>query len=219
MANPTRRSDPVNDNGQPATTPPAARLPADLDAPDPYDVEALRLVGDFVPTKKTVLTIACRKPKPDEWVQARAGHNWRLLATVLELKGERGGTETYLVPAALRSALADEPLLRAKVLTAAITSHAVPFLWAANAPTDRENSWNQSMLIALEKAGRGWVRVVANAEAGAYEARDPQVRYAEPLWPDGLPTLTHWLRLAFPGDKLITDLGHPVLKQLRGDVP
>jgi hypothetical protein len=188
-------------------------------APDPFDPAALRITSDFNATvglKKAILSIPARKPDKTWWVRAHPGEDYRLQTAVIELRGERGAGEVYLVAPHLRADLAAEPTFRPKLFVAAVTTQGVPFLWEANLPrTDREDNWSKTALEAVQLATRGWIRVAANMSAGGYDAWQATGDLPEPQWPT-FP-FKEWLRLAFK-DKYITSLDHPVLRRLRGEV-
>ena len=68
---------------------------------------------------------------------------------------------------------------------------------------------------AAQLAMKGWVRIAANMSLGAYEVFNATADLPEPEWPDiGFKQL---LRIAFKG-RFIRDLGHAVLRRLRGEV-
>ena len=59
------------------------------------------------------------------------------------------------------------------------------------------------------------MRVVANLSLGAYDVFGATGQLGEPEWPD-LP-FRELLRIAFK-DRFISDLDHPALRRLRGEV-
>jgi hypothetical protein len=199
--------------------PTASDLSPDPAAPDPFDPAALRIASDFnaaVGVKKAVLTIPVRKPDKTWWVRAHPGEDFRLQTAVIELRGERGVGETFLVAPQLRPDLAAEPTFRPKLFVAAVTTQGTPFLWEANLPrSDREDNWSKTALEAVQLATKGWIRVAANMTAGGYDAWQATGDLPEPQWPD--LAFKEWLRLAFK-DRYITALDHPVLRRLRGEL-
>ena len=83
--------------------------------PDPFDPASLRITSDFdatVGVKRAILGIQARKPDKTWWVRAHPGQDYRLQTAVIELRGERGAGETYLVAPHLRDDLAAEPTFR-----------------------------------------------------------------------------------------------------------
>src|SRR3954467_9872734 len=99
----------AKDGAAAATGPfPAPAGDADrLEAPDPFDLDALRLDpgADLVSVKKVIVRIGVRKPGPQEFVRTRPGPEYRLDTALIELKAER---ESYLLAPALRAELGDE---------------------------------------------------------------------------------------------------------------
>ena len=94
---------------------------------------------------------------------------------------------------------------------------AVPFIWPCSLPgaDGRPNRWHESAIEAARLAESHWVRVVSDMAAGFYVPYAAQGDLPDPIWPD--MTLSDLLRLAF-GQRFISDLNHPVLRQLRGEV-
>ena len=76
------------------------------------------------------------------------------------------------------------------------------------------NPWHQSATEAVDMAKKGWIRIKANMNLGAYDIFQPLVDFADPVWPD--KTMAEMVTLAFKG-RVITTADHPVLKQLRGE--
>jgi hypothetical protein len=74
-----------------------------MSAPDPFDLDSLRLNQDFAATvgvKKALTTILVRKPDRQWFVRVHPDADYRLETAVLELK-EDG--ETYLIAPGLRA--------------------------------------------------------------------------------------------------------------------
>jgi hypothetical protein len=187
--------------------------------PDPFDPAALRIESDFNATvglKKATLTVPVRKPDKSWWVRANPDPAFRLQTAVIELRGERGGGETYLVAPALRADLAAEPTFRPKLFVTSVNTQGVLFLWEVNLPRDdREDNWSKTSLAALDLAAKGWVRVAANMSAGGYDCWQATGNLPEPAWPE--MTFRELLKLAFK-DKYIDAPDHPILRRLRGEV-
>jgi hypothetical protein len=186
-------------------------------ASDPFaNIESLRLSQDFaaVASVKPVLTtVAVRKPSRHEFVRVRPGEEWRFSTGTFTQKDLR---ETYMVAPELWSTLPGEIQPTLLVIAMARQS-AVPFVWPCSLPgaDGRPNRWHESAIEAARLAESQWVRVVADMAAGFYVPYAAQGDLPDPIWPD--MTLSDLLRLAF-GQRFISDLNHPVLRQLRGEV-
>ena len=77
-------------------------------APDPLDLESLKLSQDFASTigvKKVLTTIPCRKPNRHEFVRVRPGDDWHLETGIFEDKIQR---EIYLISHDMWGELAGE---------------------------------------------------------------------------------------------------------------
>jgi len=183
------------------------------EAPDPFNLENLRLDQSFIETagvRKLLRTIPVHKPNPQDFVRCHASPDYRMNAPVIELKDER---EEYVITKELVPELVGEFIN--KTLFTAINRQGVIFLWPVRLPDPEGKSmeWWRSSREAAELAMKQWVRVKANRSLGAYEMFIAESVMSDPVWPDA--TFQELIRLAFR-DRLITTLGHPVIKRLRG---
>jgi hypothetical protein len=195
-----------------AAAPAAAEL-------DPFDPASLRLSQDFaasIGVKKALLTIRVCKPDKSWFVRVHPNEAYRLPTAVVELAEDRG-KETYLVAPALWPHLAGEATFSARVLFTAVSRQGNLFLWPIRlpGPDGRVDEWSRTALEAADLAAKGWVRVAANMSLGAYDVFQASGQLPEPDWPD-VP-FRELLRVAFK-DRFISDLTHPVLRRLRGEV-
>jgi hypothetical protein len=182
-------------------------------APDPFDLDSLRLSQAFTETagvKKLLRTVPVHKPNPQDFVRVHPSDQYRSNFPVIELKDER---EEYIVARDLIGELAGE--LVVKTLFTAITRQGVVFLWPVRLPDPegRQIEWRRSMREAAEIGMGQWTRVKANMSLGAYEMTVAEGAMVDPVWPD--VSFQELIRLAFR-DRLITTTDHPVIKRLRG---
>lgn len=180
-----------------------------------FDPSVLRLSQNFseaTGVKKLVTTIPVRKPNKQDFIRVHPDPAFRLETAILELKEER---ESYLVSPDLWPELSGE--LTPKVLFAAINRQKVLFIWPIRLPGEegRHDEWNASALEAATMAQNNWIRISANMNLGAYEVFQSSGLLSEPEWPD--IDFTKMLETAFKG-RYITDLDHPALRRLRGEV-
>ena len=178
-----------------------------------FDPTRLRLAQSFAAGATTRTSpITAHKPDPHNWFMAHPDPAYHFMTMVLDIKVER---ETYLVEPGLREELGRE--LTPKVIVPCITRQSNIFLWPVSLPssTGRTNTWTQSALDAVQEAMQGWIRLVANSEAGGYDAYHPRVQIDPPVWPD--LTLEEMLEKAF-GHYLIDSLDHPRVRALLGEV-
>ena len=180
-----------------------------------FDPSVLRLSQNFTEAtgvKKLVTTVPVRKPNKQDFIRVHQDPAFRLETAILELKEER---ESYLVSPDLWPELSGE--LTPKVLFTAINRQKVLFLWPIRLPGEegRHDEWNASALEAATMAQKDWIRISANMNLGAYEVFQSSGSLSEPEWPD--IDFTKILETAFKG-RYITDLEHPALRRLRGEV-
>jgi hypothetical protein len=156
--------------------------------------------------------ITARKPDRHCWFMAHTDPSYHFQTMVLDIKADR---ETYLVEPDLREELALE--LTPKLIVPCITRQHNVFLWPVSLPDEsgRVNKWTNSAMDAVEEAMHGWIRLVANMEAGGYDTYRPRVQIDPPTWPD--LTLEAMLEKAFR-HYLIDTLDHPRVRALLGEV-
>ncbi len=193
----------------------AATTNKDPQGNDPFDLSRLRLSQDFAQTlgvRKLLNTVPVRKPNRQEFIRAHSNKDYLLETAVLELKEER---ENYLVSPNLWKELPSE--LTPKLLCTSLNRQRVLTLWPIRMPGEdgRLDQWNASAMEAAELARNRWVRVVANMSLGAYEVYEATGDLPDPEWPD--LSFHEILKIAFKGH-YITDLDHPVIRRLRGEV-
>jgi hypothetical protein len=180
---------------------------------DIFDPEKLRLRQDFAEDAgvKIILTVKVRRPPKQAFFRVRSDPEYRLPALLLELEEDR---ETYLVLPKLVFSLASDAY--PATLFTCLDTQGNLFLYPVKMPKDgRTNDWCTSSMAAVQLAMTDWVKMRANMKAGFYEVYRAAAHLPEPEWPD--ITFKEILRLAFR-DKYITDLEHPVLKKLRGEI-
>jgi hypothetical protein len=183
-------------------------------APDPWDLDALRLPQSFIETagvKKLLTTVPVRKPNQHDFNRVHPDPAYRANLAVIKLRDERD--EVYLLTPSIASALPGE-FGMATVFTA-INRQGVLFLWPAMLPQPdgRPNEWNRSAAEAAEMAMTRWVRVKANMSLGAYEIYEAQSVIPDPKWPE--QPFQELLRIGFR-DRLVNSLEHPLVKRLHG---
>ena len=123
--------------------------------------------------------------------------------------------ETYIVTPSMAPYLGS--MVQAKILRLAVDNAAVPYLIAEPVidPNGRPNLWNNSMTGAILTSETKWVRINSNKEAGQYEIIIAQDNLGEPKWPE--QTMDELIREVF-GNKIISSLDHPLIRQLQGRI-
>ena len=184
-------------------------------APNPFDPERLRINLDFaegIGVKKAIITIPVRKPNGQDFIRVHPQPAFRLPVAVIELRDDR---ETYLVLPDIARDIPGEYIT--VTMYACINRQGVVFLWPVRLPgaDGRQLDWHRSAAEAAEMAMQRWVRVKANMSLGAYEVYEAAATIPDPVWPTDL-TFMQMLMIAFKG-RLVDNLGHPVLKRLRGE--
>ena len=182
-------------------------------APDPFDLQSLRLNPSFLETagvKKLLTTVPARRPSPQDFVRVHPAPDFRENFAMIDLKDDR---EDFLVRPEIWPDLVGEVIY--KTIFTAINRQGVVFLWPVRlpAPDDRKSAWPRSAREAAEMAMDKWVRMQANMSLGAYEITVAAGEMAEPVWPD--LSFQDLVRIAYR-ERMITSLDHPVVRRLRG---
>jgi hypothetical protein len=200
----------------PTLAPAPANAPGTEPPKDVFDdLSKLRLDQNFVETagvKKLLTSVPVRKPRAQDFVRVRADADFRENIAIIELKDDQ---EIYLLLPEVANDLPGE-FAMATIFTA-INRQGVVFLWPVRlpGPDGRVIEWHRSMTEAAERAMTSWIRVKANMSLGAYEMFEAAATIPDPKWP--AVTFPELLRIAFR-HRLVTDLNHPVVKRLRGEV-
>ena len=187
------------------STPPAA--------PDPFDLDKLRLDQSFVESagvKKLLTKVPVQKPDPQSFVRVHPSEKYRMALAVILLKED---SETFLLTPPIARELPGEFVM--VMMRTLITRQGTVFLWPIRLPdaAGKLNEWHKSAADAAEHAAKRWVRIKANKAIRGYELFDPEGTILDPTWPD--LSFQELLRIAFR-DSLIDRLDHPVIKRLRG---
>ncbi len=180
-----------------------------------FRLDDLRLSNDFCSEIEVVEVLSpyeIRKPGPREFIRVHPGEDYQIVVGALKEKIGMG-EKLWLVGSDVRVEFSDEvvPIN----LRLAITRSNRPFLWPLNVSSNgNSNPWNLSALHAAETAKTAWVRLTSKRDEGRYDIYAAKGNLPDPIWPDSdFGTI---LELAFAG-RVITDLNHPYLRQLRGE--
>ena len=184
-----------------------------LETADPFNPAAFAAPPsqELIAAEKLLVTCKVGKPSRDAFCRASDDPTMSLEAYVLKL--ESTGEVYLLTPGAAQEVAETAKRVR---LTVAIDRQGNPFLWMTHpVPTDgKDNSWHQSMRMAVELAKQQWVRVQSNQAAKGYDVMAAQVAIPEPEWPKH--KLPDYLRAGFGENFTITDPRDPVLLRLMG---
>lgn len=123
--------------------------------------------------------------------------------------------ETYIATPSMAPYLGS--MVQTKILRLAVDNSAFPYLIAEPVidPNGRPSPWNSSMVEAIRRSEKEWVRINSNQNAGQYEIIIAQDNLGEPKWPE--QTMDELIREVF-GNKIISSLDHPLIRQLQGRI-
>lgn len=202
---------------------PSGPTPGPDDGFDPFAPERLRLPVDYAAAtvgEEVKLAIPVRKPDKATWFRVCADSAYKLTALALESGDNGTDREIFIVDPGLAPALAADPAVGSMVAPRRFvlcqTRQGVNMLWPLKLPRDgdRPNPWTATALAAAELAESRWIRLVANMDAGVYDAIVAKGDLGEPRWPD--LSMGEVLKLAFK-NRYIGSIDHPVLRDLRGE--
>jgi hypothetical protein len=221
----TRRaiSDPaVNGEVHPTGSPPEVTPyppapPAGGTAPDPFDLNRLRLAPDddaALGVRELLVSLPYRKPSKESFFRVRTGDEWRCTGGLIELKDD--DTDNYWVTPDLWPYLADEPTFGRRLVVLAVTRQGAPFLWGLRlpGPDGKSPPWVEIPLEAAKAAETRWAKLYWDQLQKRHRVKVSVHLDEEPVWPT--QSLSELLRLAFK-DRVIATPDHPVLQRLRGE--
>jgi len=176
---------------------------------------SLRLSQNFgqnLGVKKVLTVVPVAKPSKDRFFRTHESAQWVYPAWVLENKAT---SESYIVSEEIASILGG--LVRPVELYTAIDRQNNVFFIPVPLPGPNgiRNPWHESLLQAVMRAKRVWLRITANKDLGGYEVFEATAKLPDPIWPD-LP-MEDLLAIAFRG-RIITDPEHPVVQEKLGGV-
>jgi hypothetical protein len=184
-----------------------------VELPNPFSLEKLRLNPAYLETTKVkrIRTILTGRPSSQTYIRVHPDASYRCPFTMLEMKEDR---EDFLVMPELAPQLQGEVIH--KIIYTAITRKGVIYLWSVRIqhPDERQCLWWQSGHEAAELAMTKWIRVIPDMDTGSYEKWEAEHEIPEPQWSEIAP-FEELLRQAYQ-NRIIRDLDHPAIKQLRG---
>jgi hypothetical protein len=183
---------------------PITSLLEDLRVPDTYSTT---VGGIKLPIKPTF-----GKLSRSRFSRTNSSEEYKALLFFFE---DKNTGETYIVTPSMAPYLGS--MVQAKILRLAVDNAAVPYLIAEPVidPNGRPSLWNSSMVEAIRRSLKEWVRINSNQNAGQYEIIIAQDNLGEPKWPE--QTMDELIREVF-GNKIISSLDHPLIRQLQGRI-
>ena len=182
-----------------------------------FDLEGLAVETDYVSAngKPERVVIRSGKPRKEEFVFVYADQHVDVYLCEL---GREQGLPTHVVHPALikeRPELGDVMKLRRLFL--AINADNDPFVWETAIPDPiQQNTWVTSGLRAVERASKGWVRVVPVKRTQSYLIYNPPQKISDPP-KEPEYTIKQAAEIAYR-DRIITSLDHQLIKPLLGDL-
>lgn len=176
------------------------------------DLDKARLPQDYSEkgaVEKIHTVIPVSKPPKTAFFRVHPGEDFVYEAYLISYERNE-----YLVFPAVAEAFPE--LARAVRIVAVVTREGVPYVWPLRLPggDGRTDNWANSALEIADLAKKHWMRMHADMNAGCYSCHKAKGITAEPAWPD--LTMGDFIQKAFR-DFCITDLEHPIARELLGD--
>lgn len=164
--------------------------------------------------------IPLRKPNKQCFIRVSPEERHRVQLAMLELDAGTGGDrELFIIHPGILPSVADLPGLSQRIVMLCVARpESTPFLWPIKTPQERsgkKDAWSRSALEIARRAMKDWIRVTPNMPMGCYVATVAKAAWPEPKWPE--LTMNEMLKRAVGEEGVITDVGHPAIKALRGE--
>jgi len=199
-------------SGSPPITP--------INVGEPADAASLAIdqkhLEDFLQTDMKPGVVECKRPAKATFFTVRKEdpkEAWKDRALYFMLEPE--GRDPYLVPPAIAAKKKeDEDTIRAVLLVRYVTMAGEEGLWPLklNPQEGKSNRWNTSAMNALRVAENGaWVRLISKGEyriqVSGKKMTEVPPRFSE-------RTFSELVNAAFPPDRVINSLDHPIWDEL-----
>jgi hypothetical protein len=188
----------------------------------------LRPVSETFKSKKTLTRIPHGRPRPFDQVRVHPGLPMtkglsqvlrQIQLGIIKRENDKDGRRyEYACSSAVTAQYEDRKLVvRHTCYLAQYRSSGAHFLWTIKTPNygKLHQSSETQLEIAEESAGR-WLGIEYDNETGTNNKIEPdaevEATYTEPVW-----EIESWLeaiRLAFPGNELITDIHNPIILEM-----
>jgi hypothetical protein len=185
---------------------------------NPLKLDKLRTKSDVLkgvwtdPSRIPVLS----KPETNTWVRVRPGEEYTAIIDLLVATNASHSSDRnplYVATDDVRPEL--ERFIKPHRVVVGITYHdKVEFLWA-RAVGGGDNTWNASVMRAMDKAETHWISLESDRALGEYKINvSPRsAQWGGPKWHHR--TLEDVLGLAFR-DRILDSMDHDVVKRLLG---
>jgi hypothetical protein len=181
------------------------------------DLNALRLSpgeGFLARAKEHLSRVPVEKPSRQDFWRAHPDDEMTLITSVFEDKDAR---EYYIIAPDMAPSMQGLGEVTAVRLVPVINRQGVLRLLPAKLPSEASgslgSSWQDTLLVAIERAKTRWVRISADMSLGGYRIWEAQGDLTEPRWPE--MSLNAMLEVAFK-DRIIDNEDHPVFNKLLG---
>lgn len=159
--------------------------------------------------RQRIAPLTIRKPDPQEFFRVHPGDDYTGDFSLLEDKSTR---KIYIVHPDIAEEVGRDAF--AAELHLAVNLEGGYFITFCKYPSRPDEPYATTRIEVVEEAKLSWVRMVHKTNGDGYQSLKAGSPLPAPTWPD-TPFLD---LLSSLGDRLITDLCHPVLMRLRGEL-
>ena len=203
----------------------AAAPPSDMPS-NPYDINSVRYEdveyahGDAHLAKIRAAMVERAPIGSQEFFQLHPGPDYRVSTGFYNRKlGAKSiGGDNYLVLPQVSHVFKDGGLVPVQ-LRLAVNNFGSPFLWGMkmHAADGVQRPYNIAMADIADRAEHEWIKIVWSVAEGAHRIIPAPDLHEDPQWPP--LSMTEMLSLAFPGERLIASVDHPVVREYQGLKP
>jgi hypothetical protein len=189
--------------------------------PDPYDPfapENLKLPQEFLDqTMATTLltTILVERPGDQEFIRVHPDEGYRHVAALITHHDERGAR--YLIHPKFAPQIGNIKFHLERLFLYTSRQGKLGF-WPIKLPKDnRENTWLESEVAAVEEAMKNWICITSNQHSKSWVTSKAMGSFPEPDWLQITQgkDVYQLLAIAFK-ERLILNESHPLIQKLRG---
>ena len=183
------------------------------------NLDAFKVGQDFNEFETAVdySVIPLRKPGKQQWFRVHPELKVDNLC-FLEVEQDEGTPENFLLNGHIASQLRELPgISKRSIRVCVCRPNNTPFVWAIKMPKGsgtKHDEWGRSALEAARKAEKGWIRMNADMQLGAYKCFTSTASWEEPTWPN--LDMSEMLKRSVGEQHIIESVDHPVVRQLQG---
>jgi hypothetical protein len=161
--------------------------------------------------RKVYKLIPIERPKPEAYVRCHPGEGFTQMPVALVEWGKP--RKTYWLTPEMAALVEGKYTEVALFTTIDLQDDIVIWPVKLNKPGRNPSDFNTSALLVAEEAKTRWLSVICGAKN--YTGEEPKAHFPPPNWPELTPDQL-FFDIAFPGDRVVRSVNHPVMQSLLG---